>query len=353
MISICRIVTFFLSLLIFHYTESQQLITEKNRIRVVFYNVENLFDTFNDSLTDDEEFLPESIRHWNNNKFYRKLNNISKVIVGIGEWNPPAIVGFCEIENRFVLHQLVSSTPLATFDYRIIHQDSPDRRGIDAGLIYLPDIFSPLIEKFFPLEYNSDKDFRTRDILYVKGIVSGIDTLHLFINHWPSRYGGFMATQDKRNSAASMLRIIIDSLQGFGNNPKIMIMGDFNDNPDDESIKMILGAEYGHDFTDGDDLVNLMYPYQKIWDQGSLKFQQNWDIFDQIIVTGNLLQHKNGLSISESRAWIFNVEYLLTDDEIYLGKKPFRTFNGYDYQGGYSDHLPVYTDLIMISPNNK
>jgi hypothetical protein len=164
-----------------------QVNCQQAHFRVMFYNVENLFDTFDDTLTRDEEFLPEGDRHWNSNKFYKKLNNIYKVILNVGEWNPPAIVGLCEIENRFVLNQLVYETPLKKFDYKVIHFDSPDRRGIDVGLLYRKDAFRKDTAYVFPINFPFNSNSKTRDILYVKGSFGDLDTVHIFINHWPSR----------------------------------------------------------------------------------------------------------------------------------------------------------------------
>ena len=149
----------------------------------MFYNVENLFDTRDDSLKIDEEFLPDSERHWDNHKMYQKINNIYRILMAIGEWKPPAIIGLCEIENRFVLNQLVYKTPLQNLDYKIIHYDSPDRRGIDVGLIYRSSVLQVDTSLTFPVVFAEDPDSKTRDILYVKGILGGVDTLHLFVNH--------------------------------------------------------------------------------------------------------------------------------------------------------------------------
>ncbi len=180
---------------------------QESHFRVMFYNVENLFDTKDDSLTSDEEFLPDGDRHWNTNKFYKKLNNIYKVILGVGEWNPPAIVALCEIENRFVLNQLVYQTPLKKFDYKVVHFESPDRRGIDVAMLYRKELFH--VDTAFPIQINFpfDENSKTRDILYVKGSFDKKDTIHFFINHWPSRYGGYMQTKPKRELCCNRFEI--------------------------------------------------------------------------------------------------------------------------------------------------
>jgi hypothetical protein len=317
-----------------------------NSARIVFYNVENLFDVYDDSLTTDEEFTPEGPRHWNNKKFYNKINNIYKVIMAIGKSGPPALVGLSEIENRFVLEKLVNATPLKNFGYRIIHYESPDRRGIDVALLYREELFEPVYSKAIPIRFPFDTASRTRDILYVKGLLLDTDTAHIFINHWPSRYGGYMPTIPKRNHAAKTLLQVTDSILKVNKNAAILIAGDFNDGPDDESISEILNAKDPSEFILLTDLYNLMLSKQDDWPYGTLKYQQGWDKFDQIIVSGTLLADDTPLQVLDRKATIFHAPFLLENDKTYLGQKPNRTYIGFKYHGGFSDHLPVYVDII-------
>ena len=224
----------------------QQLENTENRDRIVFYNVENLFDVYNDSLTNDDEFTPEGERNWNNYKFYKKLNNLSKVIISIGEWNPPSVIGFCEIENRFVLNKLIYETPLKSIDYKIIHAESPDRRGIDVAFLYRESRFVPLFYSPIPINFPDDTLSKTRDILYVKGVLAEADTVHFFVNHWPSRYGGYEDSKPRRIFVASVLRSKVDSILSVNRDPNIIIMGDFNDEPWDESISVDSGSKIGY-----------------------------------------------------------------------------------------------------------
>ncbi len=184
----------------FGYSQSGMI----DSYKIMFYNVENLFDTYDDSLINDEEFLPEGDRFWNNHKYYSKLNNIYKVIVAVGGWQPPAIIGLCEIENRTVLNDLVNNTPLVKFEYQIIHKESPDRRGIDVGLLYRKELFQPISYEAIPINFPNNPESKTRDILYVKGIAEKSDTLNIFINHWPSRWGGQLESEDRRLFVASV-----------------------------------------------------------------------------------------------------------------------------------------------------
>ena len=315
--------------------------------RIMFYNCENLFDIYDDSLTSDEEFLPEGERHWTNNRFYKKLQNTFKVILAVGEGEAPAIIGLCETENRFVLEKLAFDTPLKNYDYRIIHHESPDRRGIDVGLLYRKNYFTPVHNEAINITFPFDTATKTRDILYVKGLLPNGDTLHIFVNHWPSRYGGYMPTLDKRNFTAGILKNKTDSLLLQNPDAFIAIMGDFNDGPGDESMAKVLDAQDPSDKTISHKLYNLMLVKQVDWPFGTLKYRESWGIFDQMIVSGKLLDDSSKVQVSHTGAKIFHAGFLLEPDEVFLGQKTFRTYNGFKYSGGFSDHLPVFLDLIF------
>lgn len=337
---------FFVFLHVSAYAQEAEL-KPADGFRVMFYNVENLFDPYDDSIKRDEEFTPDGERYWTNYKFYEKLNRVYKVIMAVGEWQPPAIVGLCEIENRFVLEQLINNTPLKNFGYRILHHESPDRRGIDVALLYRQDFFEPFSDQPVPVVFPDDTTYKTRDILYVKGLIGQQEMVHIFVNHWPSRYGGYLATVKRRNTAAKTLRVHTDSLLAINPQCAIIIMGDFNDGPEDESFKKILNAlpptEPFHDTL----LYNLTLAPRTDWNFGTLKYRENWDVFDQVVVSGGMLSGESGLKIHLDRAEIFHDDFLLEEDERYLGMKPFRTFTGFRYNGGFSDHLPVFIDLIF------
>ncbi len=328
---------------------SQELTVDKtSSARVAFYNVENLFDVYDDPLTRDEEFTPAGDRYWNNRKFYDKLNKIYKVMMAMSSTSgPPAVVGLSEIENRFVLEKLVNETPLANFGYKIIHYESPDWRGIDVALLYRETQFKPIYSKAIPVHFPFDTASRTRDILYVKGLLLGADTLHIFINHWPSRYGGYLPTVPKRNHAALTLMHVTDSILLSNKNASVLITGDFNDGPEDESISKILNATNPTETKSSDDLYNLMLVKQEDWPKGTLKYQQGWNKFDMFIVSGGMLNKESGLYISENKATIFHAPYLLEEDKTHLGQKPNRTYIGFKYHGGFSDHLPVFVDVKL------
>lgn len=317
---------------------------ERGALRIMFYNVENLFDTENEPGKNDDEFTPEGTRYWTTYRLWQKLVSIYKVIAAAGSWDAPEVIGLCEVENRFVLEALRDQTPLRNIPYKIIHRHSPDARGIDVALMYRSDKITIIDSAFFTIVFPNDPGVKTREILYVCG-VSMSDTLHFFVNHWPSRLGGASAEQN-RNHSGMVLRTKVDSLFMLNRNAKIIIMGDFNDEPVDRSLTEGLGA-ITREGKDADKLYNLMAPLKQTSSLGSHKYQGQWTILDQFIVSGSLLQQKKGLFTNFYAARILMEDFLLTEDEVYSGIRPFRTYDGYRYAGGFSDHLPVILDLYI------
>ncbi|HEX2396406.1 MAG TPA: endonuclease [Bacteroidales bacterium] len=312
--------------------------------KIMFYNVENLFDTRDDSLTDDDNFTPAGALHWTKGRLSDKLNKISKVILAAGEWQPPAIIGMCEIENRQVLNELVFNTPLSKFSYKIIHGDSPDERGIDVALIH--DSKRVRISHFSLIRV-SGNGLLTRDILYARSIIQS-DTFHVFINHWPSRSSGQLETEEYRMTAAKVLRYAVDSVLTKSPLAKIIIMGDFNDDPENESLVKGLRSQTVQGDYEAGILYNLSSsPKGSV--NGTLKYLGNWNLFDQMIVSGSLLNNPGGWHINPDCYKIFYNSFMLETDEMYNGVKPFRTYNGYRYKGGFSDHLPVLIELTRFS----
>ena len=204
---------------------------------IMFYNVENLFDTYDDSLTRDEEFLPEGERHWTNERMNRKIIRIYQTIVAFGRGEMPAVIGLCEVENRNVLEKLVYHTPLSNYDYRIAHRESQDARGIDVALIYRPDLFKPDSLAWFSVPLA--KGEATREIMMVRGMMWKEVEVNFFVNHWPSRYGGAGSSAEKRLAAASTLSAAVIDVITKRPDANIILMGDFNDEPDDESLQDI------------------------------------------------------------------------------------------------------------------
>ncbi len=313
-------------------------------LRVAFYNVENFFDPYPDTTIDYNEFTPEGVRHWTDGRYEAKQQHIFKVITALGGWEPVALMGFAEIENRRVLEDLINSTPLKNDHYRIVHFESHDHRGIDVGAIYLPERLTLLHAEPISLKTKTDSIIRTRDILYMKFLING-DTLHVFFNHWPSRYGGLLETKPLRHLAASVLKSVCDSVCRIVRDPDILIMGDFNDDPTDESIRFLT------DYQSKCGLVTLVPRSKYNKTKGTLKYGQQWNIFDQVIVSVPLLNKQNKMSIVGDGSTIFDAPFLLEEDEKNQGVKLKRTYYGFKYMGGYSDHLPVYVDIY--TPNQK
>ncbi len=336
-------------LLVFVITVSVQTNAQNQQqhFSVLFYNVENLFDCEDDTETLDEEFTPGGERHWTYNRLNEKLLNISKVVLNASGWEPPQLVALCEVENRYVLDQLTGKTPMQNFPYKIIHKESPDDRGIDVALLYNDDFFYPLTYRYFPLKSRNDSVIETREILYISGIAGGTDTLHFFINHWPSRYGGLLETQGLRNLAARSLRKHYNRLKMEYHQPKVILLGDFNDQPQDESIKRYLVTLDVRDEFCGEDIINLSARWTE-GDLGTIKYRSQWSVFDQVMVSGSLLKCESGYITEPEMAKIVKLPFLLEKDERYGGLKTNRTYNGYRYNGGFSDHLPVLLKLETV-----
>ncbi len=317
----------------------------ENELRIIFYNVENLFDTIDDPIKNDNDYLPQGNYRWGSYRYSQKLKALYKVIAATGGWEPPDIIGVCEIENRLVLEDLIKKTPLRNFNYNIIHQESPDMRGIDVGLLYREDKFRRLEEEFLLVAFDDDPSFKTRDIIYAKGIVFESDTLHLFVNHWPSRWGGEALSAPKRIRAAEVVRAKVDAILSENSSANIIVMGDFNDYPDNRSVLEILRAKGKANEIQQDDLFNLMYE-KYLRNEGTHKYQGHWGCLDQFIINPVMLQSDAPVQIKNNKAFIFREDFMLQEDARHMGDKPFRTFVGFKYTGGYSDHLPIIVDII-------
>ena len=312
---------------------------------VAFYNLENLFDTINDVNKNDEASPIMEIR-FNRGKIYReKVSNMAEVVSQIGfdvTKRPPSIVGICEVENRMVVEDLISDEKLREYNYGIVHYESPDDRGIDVGLIYNKDVFkvkNSNSHDVFITDNNSSKRRNTRDQLVVSGHLDG-ELMHFIVNHWPSRG----ADETKRIAAAEVNNFIIDSLRNKYESPKIITMGDFNDDPFDKSIKKILGAKKNIKDVKKNDLYN---PFETILvDEGvgSNAYRDKWQLFDQIILSKPFLD-KNYKDYQLYKAGVFNKSFLINKKGKFKGY-PFRSFSYGTFTGGYSDHLPPYIYLL-------
>lgn len=286
---------------------------------VVSYNVENLFHPDKDSITDDGEWTPDGERHWSFARYNRKVENIARVLTNIGEWSGVDVVGLQETENAAVVKKLCYT--LRRGEYGFVHYDSPDRRGIDVALIYkksrIDTLSSKAISILIPRERLSQhSDLRTRDILYVSALVDKKDTIHFFVCHLPSQRGGAAESAWKRDAARETLQQAVDSVLETNKDAKIIVMGDMNS----EDIRM-----NGLEDKMGDGLQVTGY--------GTHKYQGRWTYLDHFYVSPSID------NISTAR--VYDAQWIQEPDEKYMGLKPKRTYNGFTYQNGYSDHLPI------------
>lgn len=333
-----NILTLALSLLFFAVAVN---VAAQDQKLMVFYNVENLFDIYDDPAINDAEFLPGSAIDWTLERYEKKLDNLAQVLTAIDETYLPAILGLCEVENARVLKDLARHKKLRRANYKVVHHDSPDERGIDVAFLYAAYEFRVLEDRAIPVMFPGNPGDRTRDILYVKGVFKKArkDTVFFFVNHWPSRWGGQEKSEPARVRAAEVLIGAIDSIYRFHPAANIILMGDFNDEPDNISLSEVLDARPLPDEPQAGELYNLMFPMLKR-QEGTL-FYNDWDVFDQFIVSGSLLGKEKGFRLADRQGKAFKAEWMLFEDD--RGRKrPNRTAGRSSYYGGYSDHLPVY-----------
>lgn len=310
-------------------------------LTVMFYNTENLFDPSDDPDKDDDDFTPQGDYHWTSGRYFDKLDAVSKVIAAADDEVCPALVGLCEVENDKVLTDLTGRSALRQAGYRYVMTDSPDRRGIDVALMYRRADFRLLSYCSIRVDLNGKGSKPTRDVLHVTGRIASGDTLDVYVCHWPSRIGGEKETEHLRMRAARAVRTSVDSVFAARRKPYVIIMGDLNEGPSCQAVVSGLAAEpfsRGRSLDDRS-LVTLM----DALDDGSYRYDGFWDCYDQFIVSSGLL---NGLGCTELESFrVMKDGFLLEDDNMFGGVKPWRTYNGRRYQGGFSDHLPVLMRL--------
>ncbi len=322
------------------------------RIRTLaFYNLENLFDTHRDTLIYDGARTPRGKDRWTQERYQEKIGKMAWVLSQIGRDPAPGapdLIGVCEVENRRVLNDLVWHPRLRREQYGIIHFDSPDERGIDVALLYKKAAFSPTASKSHRLLlYDADqqRDY-TRDVLVVSGLLDG-EELYLLVNHWPSRSGGQARSDPYRKAAAELNLKIIDSIYRWEAHPKLVVMGDFNDNPLDDSLKKILKSTGDTAKPEARQLYNPMEALYKKG-AGSLAYRDTWSLFDQILLSANWLPtQQEGYHFW--KAGIYDPPYL-SQQRGRFRSYPYRTYTGGRYTGGYSDHFPVYAYLLRKAP---
>ena len=287
----------------------------QDSLTIISYNLENLFDCEHDTLKNDSSFLPDGMHHWTYHRYHTKLDRIAQVIVNISGWESAALVGLCEVENARCLRDLCYR--LRCFHYKYVHYESPDERGVDVALLYDSTKVNILTSKPLPVILSGDQ---TRDILYVEALIEKKDTLHTMVCHLPSMLGGAAATEWKRQTAKRVIQHQIDSILSVQPNARILVMGDMNGEPTN----------------DLQHLTNLMLSTDRVG-QGTHKYRGIWSCIDQFYVSHALT--------NKARASIFAPNWLLEEDTKYLDTQPKRTYIGFRYHGGYSDHLPIVLRL--------
>ena len=306
-------------------------------ITIAFYNVENLFDTLDDAEKFDDDFLPTAEKKWTNKRYKKKIYKLGTVISQIGKirsGKAPMIIGLAEVENKNVLNELIRSKHLRDQDYGYVHHDSPDERGIDVALMYQKENFKVIDSKPYPIDITTDEanpDY-TRDILLVVGELHG-ERVNIIVNHWSSRSQGVKETEFKRLIASEKVIEIVNEIRAACPDAKIIVMGDFNDDPSNNSVRQLSNS------------LDLHNPMETLlsYTRGSLNYRFQWNMFDQILISTNFLEFEKG-SISFSKGDIFDKKFLTQFKGKYMGQ-PFRTYVGSKYKGGYSDHFPVFIQL--------
>jgi len=297
---------------------------ERGELRLMWYNVENLFHPSDDSLPGDDEFTPGGVRAWTYWRYRQKLTCLARVIVAAGRWQPPDLVGLCEVENPQVLEDLVSHPILAPFAYSYLHHDSQDHRGMDVACLFRPERID-LIDWEYLGPVEEETFDRTRDLLFLSGVWSRKDSFDMVLVHFISRYRGSGLTANYRRQQAAMLAALLDSLGRRSPDRLLLVAGDFNDTRDGWSLEPLSGLQI---------LPSEEFP--------SYKYRGQWNGIDFFLVSG---RHE----LYRIRGGLFNHPGLLVSDLSYGGLRPFRTYDGYRYSGGYSDHLPVLLDISRKS----
>lgn len=339
------LISFLLVFIIFQPLNAQK--QNYKTVVVAFYNLENFYDTVDNPKVNDDDFTPKGEKNYNSSIYLSKVQHLATVISQIGtDINPdgPALLGGAEIENDTVLSDLVKNPLISNRHYSFVHYDSRDLRGVDVALIYNPKYFKVEDSKklFVRLPAGAKESFFTRDVLWVKGKLDG-ETVHVFVNHWPSRLGGEERSAPARAAAALVCKNFADSIQKAEPNAKIIIMGDLNDDPVSPSLMEVLNAKGKEEQVQPDGLFN---PWVEMYKKGygTLAYQDAWGLFDQILINYPWLD-KNQTGYFYYHQHIFNKQYMIENNGKYRGY-PMRTWDGNSYRGGYSDHFPTYVVMV-------
>lgn len=337
-------ILYLLTLISIHLTAQKRL-----SFPILFWNVENLFDYKDSPNTNDSYFLPNGLKRWTPNRYYAKLKKLSKVLIAANRWEIPNIIGLCEIENDSVIYDLINKTGLWSLNFKYITTHSNDRRGIDIALLYRPHRFKLIKQREIVID-KLPNGKTTRNILYAQGATLSKDTLNIYVLHLPSRYGGRKYSEPNRLYVIDTLLKDITKLQVTSPKAKIIIMGDFNDYPNNASVQKILHHNQAAlDNTNSPFFTHIIEHKEDSQIKGTYKYKGNWGILDHLIVNQGLLKtRENTLYTSKEKTFIVTLPFLLIKDDKYGGIKPHRTYNGMHYLSGFSDHLPIVSSFIEV-----
>lgn len=325
--------SFFLLVLFAH-----DLSAQKNIYRIGFYNVENLFDLEDTPDKIDDYFTPEGKNKWTQERYDKKVGDLTKVLKAMGS---PALIGLCEVETLSVCEDMAAHENLSSGNYGVVHFESPDARGIDNALMYQKDLFKVSKAENIVINFPAEivEDYTTRDILYVNGLFKNKE-IHIFVNHWPSRRGGLEESQPKRVYVASQLRKKVDEILNKNKKARIIIMGDFNDEPDNDSLTKALNASSNYADGKKTQLINCMSSLDQAG-KGTYNYRGNWNMLDQFVASPCMIK-RGGFKYKEAQ--IFREDWMVYKSEKY-GETPNRTYGGPNYYGGISDHFPIYFEF--------
>ena len=307
--------------------------------------MENLFDTIDSPDFEDDDLLLSGLNNWTYDRYEKKLADLARVILSVPDPQPPAIIGLAEVENRQVLLDLLDNRGMQKGGYEIIHEDRKDPRGIECALLYRPKFFRYKSHTTIPVEDPVNPDYRYRSILHVTGTGPDGSNLHIFVNHWKSRSGDSKETERKRMFSAITLRKQLDMLLARESDFKVILLGDFNDEPTNRSITNGLSALNKRCNINLGDYFNLYYDLHNLQGKGTYNYKGTWNMLDQIIVSYSLLNQEQGLTTGYESGQILKEDWMLYESEKYGTRLPAATYGGPEYFGGPSDHLPVYVNF--------
>ncbi len=329
--------------LLLSFAASAQEKTQYRVYGVAFYNLENLFDTINANGSYDLEYSPAGAKQWNTHKYKSKIHNLAYAISQLtSKTTPkgPAIIGVSEVENKSVLDDLVNDPQIRQWNLQVVHHDSPDRRGVDVGLLYNPRFFKFESVTNHRLTVPNNETFRTRDQMCVTGML-GTRRVSVIVNHWPSRLGGQEQSSYLREAAADLSKHIADSIWAIDPDRGIFVMGDLNDDPDDRSVSKNLGAVKHAADAKPHGFYNPFWSILRDKGVGTLAYNGSWNLFDQIVISGNLLKENSEADdMQYFRAQVHNHQFLIDPNGTRQGY-PLRTFAAGAWLNGYSDHFPT------------